>query len=210
MTAAGRARWTAASVLVAVLFVASQALLWFAYYGAGAKRLIGDEESYQAFALAILGGGPWMPSTIWPPLQSLFIATIYATFGVHVFAVQLVETLLFVGCAWLLRGIWRDLGGGVRAANTAAALFLVDPANAAYAHWLWPEVPHLFLVLLVFRLLCARPGSRIGATAAGACMGLALLAKSLLSAFWPLFLIAFVRRERPRFRIVPAAAFVVA
>jgi hypothetical protein len=209
MTAARRARSTAA-VLVAALFLASQVLLWLAYYGGGAKRLIGDEESYQAFALAILGGGPWMPSTIWPPLQSLFLATVYATFGVHVLAVQLVQTLLFIGCAWLLRGIWRDLGGGVRAANIAAALFLVDPADAAYAHWLWPEVPHLFLVLLVFRLLFARPPSRIGAAAAGACTGLALLAKSLLSGFWPLFLIAFVRRERPRFRIVPAAAFVVA
>lgn len=207
MTAARRARWTAASALVATLFVAGQALLWLAYYGGGAKRLIGDEESYQAFALAILGGGPWMPSTIWPPLQSLFLAAIYATFGVHIVAVQLVETLLFVGCAVLVRGIWRDLGGGVRAANIAAALFLVNPANAAYAQWLWPEVPHLFLVLLVFRLLLAWPGSRFAAAAAGACTGLALLAKSLLSAFWPLLLLAFVQRERPRFLIVPAVAF---
>jgi hypothetical protein len=211
MTAARRARWTAASALVIALFVASQALIWLAYYyGGGAKRLIGDEESYQAFALAILGGGPWMPSTIWPPLQSLFLAAIYATFGLHVLAAQLVQTLLFLGCAWLLRGIWRDLGGGVRAANTAAALFLVDPANAAYAQWLWPEVPHLFLVLLVFRLLLARPQSRLAAAAAGACTGLALLAKSLLSAFWPLFLAAFVQRERPRLRVVPAVAFVAA
>ncbi|HKE47555.1 MAG TPA: hypothetical protein VKB52_05795 [Rhodanobacteraceae bacterium] len=123
MTAVRRARWTTASALVIALFVAGQALLWLAYYGGGAKRLIGDEESYQAFALAILGGGPWMPSTIWPPLQSLFLAAIYATFGVHVLAAELVQTLLFVGCAWLLRGIWRDLGGGVRAANMAAALF---------------------------------------------------------------------------------------
>jgi 4-amino-4-deoxy-L-arabinose transferase-like glycosyltransferase len=209
MTAARRARWTA-SALVAAWFLASQALLWLAYYGGGAKRLIGDEESYQAFALAILGGGPWMPSTIWPPLQSLFLAAIYATFGVHVVVVQLVQTLLFVGCALLLRGIWRDLGGSVRAANLAAALFLLDPANAAYAHWLWPEVPHLFLVLLGFRLLLAWPGSRVAAAAAGACTGLALLAKSLLSAFWPLFLLAFVQRERPRYRVASAAAFVAA
>ncbi|HEY6894117.1 MAG TPA: hypothetical protein VI258_08120, partial [Rhodanobacteraceae bacterium] len=208
MAAARRTQRTAATALVAALFVASQALLWLAYYGGGAKRLIGDEESYQAFALAILDGGPWMPSTIWPPLQSLILAAIYAVFGVHVVAVQLVQTLLFVGCAWLLRGIWRDLGGSVRAANTAAALFLVNPANAAYAHWLWPEVPHLFLALAVFRLLFAWPGSRVAAGAAGACTGLALLAKSLLSVFWPVFLLAFVRPERPRFRIASAAVFV--
>jgi hypothetical protein len=207
---ARRARLTAASAIVAAIFVAGQALLWLAYYGDGAKRLIGDEESYQSFALAILGGGAWMPSTIWPPLQSLFLAAIYATFGVHVVAVQLVETLLFVGCAVLLRAIWRDLGGRVRAANAAAALFLVNPANAAYAHWLWPEVPHLFFVLLVFRLLLARPGSRIAAAAAGAATGLALLAKSLLAGFWPVFLLAFFSRERPRFRFAAAAAFLAA
>jgi len=62
----------------------------------------------------------------------------------------------------------------------------------------------------VFRLLLAWPGSRIASASAGACTGLALLAKSLLSAFWPFFLIAFVQRERPRFRVVPAVAFVVA
>ncbi|HEX5125076.1 MAG TPA: hypothetical protein VFV97_17660, partial [Rhodanobacteraceae bacterium] len=210
MTAARRARWTAASAIVAAMIAASQALLWLAYYGDGAKRLIGDEASYQTFALEILGGGPWMPSTIWPPLQSLFLAAVYATFGVHVVAAQLVQTLLFAGCAVLLRGIWRDLGGGVRAANVAAVLYLVDPGNAAYAHWLWPEVPHLFLVLLAFRLLLAWPGSRVASCAAGASTGLALLAKSLLSAFWPFFLIAFVRRDRPRFRVVPAITFVVA
>ena len=203
---AARARLRAA-VVVAVLFVAGQALLWLAYYGGGAKALIGDEQSYQAFALAILGGGPWMPSSIWPPLQALFIAAIYAVAGAHVVAVQLVQSVLIVGCAVLLRAIWRSLDGSVRAANTAAALFLLNPANAAYAHWLWPEVPHLFLVLLVFWLLLARPDSRVAAGTAGVCAGLALLAKSLLAGFWPVFLIAFFRADRPRFRAVPAACF---
>jgi 4-amino-4-deoxy-L-arabinose transferase-like glycosyltransferase len=205
---AARARLKAATIVAAALFVAGQGLLWFAYYGNGAKRLIGDEAAYQQFALDILGGGSWMPSTIWPPLQPLFLAAIYSIAGVHVVAVQLVQTLLFVGCAVLLRAIWRRVDGSVRAANAAAALFLLNPANAAYADWLWPEVPHLFLVLLVFWLLLERPGSRIAAAAAGVCTGLALLAKSLLAAFWPLFLIAFFRSGRPRFRTVPAALFV--
>ena len=196
-----------AAVVVAAAFFAAQALLWFAYYGEGAKRLVGDEQSYQSFALAILAGGPWMPSTIWPPLQSLFIAAIYAVAGVHVVAVQLVQSVLFVGCALLLRAIWRSVDGSVRAANTAAALFLLNPANAAYADWLWPEVPHLFLVLLVFRLLLMRPDSRVAAGAAGLCTGLALLAKSVLAGFWPVFLIAFFRADRPRFRAIPAALF---
>jgi 4-amino-4-deoxy-L-arabinose transferase-like glycosyltransferase len=206
-TGAARARWHAPAFAAA--FVAGQTLLWFAYYGEGAKRLIGDEQSYQSFALSILGGGAWMPSTIWPPLQGVLLAAIYSVSGVHVQAAQIVQTLLFVGCAMLLRAIWRAAGGGVRAANTAAALFALNPANAAYAHWLWPEVPHLFLVLLVFRLLLARPASRIAAAAAGVSTGLALLAKSLLALFWPVFLAAFFRPERPRLRTVPALCFVL-
>jgi 4-amino-4-deoxy-L-arabinose transferase-like glycosyltransferase len=204
---AARARLKAAVIVAAALFLAGQALLWFAYYGAGAKSLIGDEQSYQQFALDILGGGSWMPSTIWPPLQPLFLAAIYAIAGVHIVAAQLVQVILFVGCAVLLRAIWRRIDGSVRAANAAAALFLLNPANAAYAQWLWPEVSHLFLVLLVFWLLLARPDSRIAAGAAGFLTGLALLAKSLLAGFWPAFLIAFFRSERPRFRTGPAVFF---
>ncbi|MGH8172695.1 MAG: ArnT family glycosyltransferase, partial [Rhodanobacteraceae bacterium] len=145
---------------------------------------------------------------IWPPLQSVFLASIYALAGVHVLAVQLAQTLLIIGCAVLLRAIWRRIGG-VRAANTAAALFLLNPSNAAYAHWLWPEVPHLFLVLLAFWLVIARPDSRAAAGTAGASIGFALLAKSLLAAFWPLFLIAFWRPQQPRFRVASAAMFVL-
>jgi hypothetical protein len=190
------------------LFAAVQALLWFAYYGHGAKPLIGDEANYQASALAILGGGAWMPSSIWPPLQSLLLALIYAIFGTHLLAAQIVQTLLFVGCAALLRDLWRCVGGTVAAANTAAALFLLNPASAAYAQWLWPEIPHLFLMLAAFWLL-ARPLSRPGSFVAGVCVGLALLAKSVLAPFWPAFLIVFVRRERPRVASAAAALFLV-
>ncbi len=193
------------------LFRRAGALLWFAYYGNGAKSLIGDEQTYQAFALAILGGGDWMPSTIWPPLQSLFVAMIYATAGVHILAVQLVQTLLFVGCALLLRRIWRKVGGSVRGANVAAALFLLNPANAAYADWLWPEV-HPSSSFCSFSGCCSAGTNRIARFRQAPqvfCSGLALLAKSLLAGFWPFFLIAFVRTERPRFRVAAAAVFVI-
>ena len=205
---AAHARWKPAQLFVIALFAAGQALLWLAYYGNGAKRLIGDEQNYQDVALAILGGGAWMPSTIWPPLQSLFLAAIYAIAGVHVLAVQLVQTLLIVGCAIVLRAIWRRVGG-VRAANIAAGLFLLNPSNAAYAEWLWPEAPHLFLVLIAFWLVLERPESRAASFGAGASVAFALLAKSLLAGFWPVFLIAFLRPTRPRFRTGSAAMFLL-
>lgn len=205
---ARRRRLAAAGFVV--LFAVSQALLWTAYWGQGAKRLIGDENAYQAWALSILDGGAWMQSTIWPPLQPLLLALLYAIAGAHVLVAQLVQTVLFVACGALLRDLWRRIGGSVAAANTAAALFLLNPATAAYAHWLWPEIPHLFLLLAALCLLARTPGVARGVLA-GACTGLAMLAKSLLSAFWPLLLLAFVRRgERPRFAMRAALAFVAA
>jgi 4-amino-4-deoxy-L-arabinose transferase-like glycosyltransferase len=197
---ARRRRALAAGFIVA--FALSQGLLWYAYYGVGAKALIGDELTYQQTALSILGGGAWMPSTIWPPLQPLLLAALYALFGVHVLVAQVVQTLLFVGCGALLRDVWRRVGGSVAAANAAAALFLLDPGIGAYAHWLWPEVPHLFLLLAALALLL-----RARAFAAGLCIGLALLAKSLLSLFWPALALLLVPRQRSLAGVRLVAAF---
>lgn len=185
-----------AAVAFVLLFAASQALLGWAYWGIAPKRLIGDETTYQNWALSILDGGAWMPGTIWPPLQPLWMAALYALGGVHLWLVQLAQSLLFLGCAALLRDLWRRLGGSVAAANAAAALFLLHPGIAGFAQWLWPEIPHLFLLLAALCLLARAPRAWAAAVA-GACVGLAMLAKSLLSAFWPLFLIAFVQRKRP-------------
>ena len=200
-TAARRRRWLIAALL---LFALSQAALWYAYYGRSAKTLIGDEYAYLTTALAILDGGAWMPSTIWPPLQPLWIAALYKLFGTHIVVVQLAQTLLLIACAALLRDLWRRLGGSVAAANTAAALLLLNPATAAYAHWLWPEIPHLFLLLATLCLLM-----RARAFAAGVCVGLAILTKSLLSPFWPVFALARSWRRRLRRGVLPAAVFVL-
>jgi len=201
---AGRRRWSLAAL---ALLAASQALLWWAYYAGGPKQLIGDEGGYLAAAQAILAGGPWHASTIWPPLQPLLIAAITAVAGPHLLAVQLVQTALLAGCAALLRSLWRRIDGRVAAANLAAALFLLNPGTAAYAHWLWPEVVHLFLVLAVLRLLASDALIPARAALAGVCTGLALLAKSLLAAFWPVLLLAFVGRGQARARLLAIAAF---
>jgi len=201
-----RRRQRLAALFVA-LFALSQALLWWAYYAHGAKPLIGDEAEYQRTALSILAGGPWMPGTIWPPLQPLVLAAVYSLAGPSVLAAQLLQTVLFILCGALLRDLWRRLGGSVGAANTGAALFLLNPATAAYAHWLWPEITHLLLLLAALCLL-ARASARVPAFAAGVCIGLAMLAKSLLSPFWPAFLLAFLRAEHPRVLLRPALLFV--
>lgn len=197
-------------VVAALLFVAQQVMLWWLYYGYGAKELVGDETRYWSVAHDILGGAPWHLSDTWPPAQPLFIALILLAVN-SLAAVQVVQTLLFLGCGALLFVLWRRLSGNATAAAIAALLFVLAPSDAAYAQYLWPEVPHLFAILAAFTLLLARPVRVPAAVAAGIAIGVALLFKSLVTAFWPLLLACFVEPWRPfRLRFAAAAAFVVA
>jgi hypothetical protein len=197
--------------LLAVCLIAQQAMLWWLYYQGGAKQLVGDEVRYWSTAHDILAGGPWHPSDLWPPAQPLFIAFVLTLGGDSVLAVQIVQTLLFFGCALLVRDLWKRISGNSLAATIAAVLFVLAPSNAAYAHYLWPEVTHLFLLLVALDLLLARAAGNVSAVAAGVCIGLALSFKSLLTGYWPLLFLCFVRQWRPlQVNWRPAALFVVA
>jgi 4-amino-4-deoxy-L-arabinose transferase-like glycosyltransferase len=188
------------------IFVAEQVLLTWLYYAGRGKLLLGDEVRYLETARAILAGGPWHPSEIWPPAQSLFIAAL----GASIIGVQIAQTLLFVACGVLVARLAKKITRDSTAAVIAAALFLLNPDNAAYAHWLWPETTHLFVVLLALDLLLVHAPSRFNALVAGVLIGLALLFKSVLTAFWPLLLLAFVDWKPLRMRGSEAALFVVA
>ena len=94
-----------------VLLLLQQALLWWIYYHAGAKQLVGDELQYLAAARAVLAGGPWHPSHIWPPGQPLLIASMQVLFGSAIVPIQLLQTVLFLGSGGLLWRLWRKLGG---------------------------------------------------------------------------------------------------
>ena len=191
------------------LFVAQQVLLWWLYYHGSGKQLLGDEVRYLDTARAILAGGAWHPSDIWPPAQPVFIAAILAASGGSLLAVQIVQTLLFVGCGLLILRLARTLTGNETAAILAAALFLLNPDNAASAQYLWPETTHLFVMLLAFDLLLVRTIHRANAFVAGALIGLALLFKSVLTAFWPLLLLVFVASKPLRVRWLEAGLFVL-
>jgi len=203
-------------VMVALgLLLLQQALLWWIYYHAGAKQLAGDEVQYLAAARAVLAGGPWHPSHIWPPGQSLLIASMQVLFGSAIMPIQLVQTILFLGCGGLLWRLWRRLGGSRLAAAFAAALFLLNPSDAAYAHYLWPEIPHLFCMLLTLNLLLRDPQKSTVARPhlallAGLSLGLALIFKSLLAVFWPLLMLCFFESWRPlRLQWKSVAAFLL-
>lgn len=207
--ARGRAFVISCAAVLLVWLLSNLFLLWI-YYEPALKPLIGDEFDYNRRALALLAGEPVAESFIWPPGQTWFIAAIYALFGSHVLGVQLVQIALFAGCAGLLVHLWRSLDAP-RAAWFAGALFLLNPANLAYAHWLWPEVTHLVCLLGALALLLSKWRFALArAFGAGLLIGTALLFKSLLGAFWPLLLLTFLSRpdQRWRFNGRGAALFV--
>lgn len=195
-------------LVVAAWLLLNAGLLWI-YYHPVLKPLVGDEFDYNRRALALLAGQPMPELFIWPPGQIWFITAIYSVFGSHVLAVQLVQIVLLAICAALLVRLWKTLDSP-RAARLAGALFLLNPASLAYAHWLWPEVPYLACLLGALALLLTmtvRP--RLRAFLAGLLIGLAVLFKSLLGGLWPLFLLAFLSRKDRRFTFawLSAAAF---
>lgn len=184
--------------LFIALFLLQQAALFGLYWGGG-KTLVGDEVAYLAWARDLAGMGPPAGNTgWWPPLQAWLLAGLLLIFGEHwLLPLQLLQTLLLLGAALLLRAIWIDVDGRARAANTAAALLLLNPSTMAYAQWLWPEPVHLFLLLAAIRLAQHLVSARRGALA-GLALGGALLCKSLLSLFWPALLLLQGRRWNAR------------
>ncbi|MEZ5461072.1 glycosyltransferase family 39 protein [Dokdonella sp.] len=184
-------------------------LLWL-YYSPARKPLVGDEFDYHARALALLAGQPVIEQFIWPPGQTWFLAAIGWISGSTVLAAQLVQTGLLVVCAGLLIRLWRTVDNPL-AAFLAASIFLLNPGNLAYAHWLWPEVTHLACLLGALALLLTvsqRP--RLCAFLAGLLIGLALLFKSLMAGLWPVFFLFFLKRREGRLTFSVASAGVFA
>jgi hypothetical protein len=202
--------WPAA-LAFALLSLALLALYWWP----APKQFTGDEGGvYQHTALAILAGGDWFDARmLWPPLQPLFMAMIYAIAGPHLLAVQIVQLLLLAASGVLLQRIVLQLTRDERHAFRAGLLLAVNPLTIAFATWLWPEVLHLFLSLaMAWLILRARAASTTArsvaiAAVAGAALGLCLLAKSLLTAFWPLLMLALVQRRNWRVSALRIIAF---
>ena len=127
------------------------------------RALRGDEQVYHERALDIARGRSPAPDFIWPPLGSVWIAGFYRLFGPSRLPWEIAQAALFLATGPILYALCRRAGGSELGADVALALYLLDPELAAFAHYLWPEVLHLALMLL----------------------GVALLAKSLLGPFLP-------------------------
>jgi 4-amino-4-deoxy-L-arabinose transferase-like glycosyltransferase len=192
----GRRALVAVGAAVALV----HATLWWLYYRPVPKALWGDEFSYWRSARALLAGNPgWWPDPLWPPLYPRLLAGIMAIGGPALVWIQIVQTCLLAATAVLLHDLVRRLTGSRIAAAVAALLTLGFPPLVAYAHYLWPEILHLFLLLAVVWLLVARAERAVWCGVAGVAAGLALLTKSLLGPFLPVLMVAaFARRPAGR------------
>ena len=174
------------------------------------RALWGDEVMYADLARRLAAGQDARPEPLWPPAYPRFLAVALALGGGSPLLARCLQMALLAASALLLRDLTRRLTGSAMAGGVAAALLVLDPQVGAFAHFLWPEVPHLFLFLLAAWVLVARGERPIWLAAAGVVLGLALLTKSLLGPFLPVLLVPLLpgagRRGAGRVAIVLLAA----
>lgn len=169
------------------------AVLWWLDRYPVSRTLWGDETTYLTSAMQLLAGDPtWWPEPLWPPLYPQFLAGLVRLGGESLVAVVFVQLVLLAITAAVLCDLAERLTRSRAAGIAVALLTLGYPSLAAFAHYLWPEILHLFLFSVLLWILVARIDRPLWCALAGVALGLALLSKSLLLPFAPLFLLAAV------------------
>jgi len=191
--------WKSSNLGRLVLVLASgllfQLILFHVAHISTERPLRGDEGTYLNKAAQIAAGTFPSPDFIWPPFYEYFLGGLYYLFGAHRLPLELIQIVLLVASGLFLRRLVLVAGLGSLAADAALTFLLLDPQIAAFAHYFWPENLHLFLGLLGAVLLCAGQPSKSRFFGAGVALGLAMLTKSLLGPFIPIFLIISMFRE---------------
>lgn len=151
---------------------------------------MGDELVYWPEAQRLAAGQePEMYSPFWPPLYLRFLAALIFVFGADLLVIEIVQTLMLFIVVLMIRDLTYAWTGSSVAAASAATMAVIYPPLAAFSHYLWPEIFHLFLFLAVLWILVRRAPSAIWLLAAGILLGLAVQTKSLLVPFLPILLL---------------------
>lgn len=153
------------------------------------RALWGDEIMYADLARRLAAGQPARIDFLWPPAYPRFLAGLLVLGGGSLLLARSVQVALLALSALLLRDLGRRLTGSRLAADVGAALLVLDPQVAGFAHFLWPEVLHLFLFLAALWILVARADRPGWLALLGLVLGLAVLTKSLLGPFLPVLLL---------------------
>jgi dolichyl-phosphate-mannose-protein mannosyltransferase len=156
------------------------------------RALWGDEIMYADLARRLAAREPAHIDFLWPPAYPRFLAGLLVLGGGSFLLARAVQVALLALSALLLRDLGLRLVGSRVAAAVAGALLALDPQVAGFAHFLWPEVLHLFLFLAALWILVARADRPPWLALLGLVLGLALLTKSLLGPFLPVLLLPVV------------------
>ncbi len=201
------------------------------YYGdiVDAPPLLTDQRSYHYLAVGLLDGNgfsfarPWYPfnfppgtpTAFWSFLYSLFIAAVYAVFGVHPLAARLTQAVLGgTLLPWMVYRLTATLfaesqitNHESRIANRHSSLALLAAASAAiygyfilYAATLMTET--FYIVALLWSLeiglrvgRCLRQGARVPLSLSlqlGASLGIAALIRQAILPWVPAFFLWLV------------------
>ncbi|HZI64232.1 MAG TPA: glycosyltransferase family 39 protein [Thermoanaerobaculia bacterium] len=208
-TVGWRRHATAAAWLATAFAIGVHALLFWIEQSPEPRQLLGDESTYLQAALRVRAGEPAGLEPLRPPLYPYFLALLLGPGGDRR-GVEVAQVILLAGVAWLVGDIWRRLGPAPALSPVLAAAVLGVPALAAFAHYLWPEILHLFFVVAALWILAARRQSTLWAAAYGVLLALATLTKLLLAPLLPALLLPLALSPGRRvLRPVVAAAAIL-
>jgi hypothetical protein len=181
-------------LVLGLIAVTTHAALLFVYWTPQPKLLAGDEGMYLAAAQRLLRGQPAGLDLVWPPLYPHFVATSLWLGQGSLWGLHAAQTLLLVLFAVLLREVARGLLGPGAAPDLVGFFAVAYPPLAAFSHYLWPEVLHLFLVAVMLWILCYRRSAPGWLALLGVALGLALQTKGILQGFFPVLLVPLAWR----------------
>lgn len=196
--------------VIALYFLAVVVLhgtLFWIGHGSEPRLLVGDEPMYLKGAMTLLAGETWHFESLWPPFQAVFLAGILWVSDGSLLGVEIVQSLLLGLVALLLGDFTRAVTGSRIAALVSGGLVLVYPHLGGYAHFMWPEVLHMFtLVATGWIFVRKRGGSRAWIVVAGILFGITLCSKYLI---WPyvLLVLPVVLVRAKRSALGPIAVF---
>jgi hypothetical protein len=185
-------RTSRAALAVVLLALALQVLLFAIETRPAPRALWGDEIMYADLAGRLAAREQARIDFLWPPAYPRFLAGLLVLGGGSFVLARCAQVALLFLSAVLLRDLGLRLALPPLAADVAAALLVLDPQAAGFAHFLWPEVLHIFLFLAALWILVARADRPRWLALAGVVLGLALLTKSLLGPFLPVLLLPLV------------------
>lgn len=200
--------WVAALAGLWVVLVHST-LWWFGSHPVP-RAFWGDETTYLNAAQRLLAGDPgWWPEALWPPLYPQFLAGLEWLGSGSTGVIIAVQTCLLGLVALLLHDLTRRWTSSRAASLTVAVWVLGYPPLAAFSHYLWPEILHLFFFVALLWVLAVRADRLLWCALGGVALGLAVLSKSLLLFFAPVLLLVALWGGRPVKALGTAAVVIV-